>query len=135
MNDKITWLYVSAAALAAFLLPSLIAYAAPAVPLPDPTVDATGFAAAIRDAFASGSYVLGLIAALWGLSRVLWSLRDRVAFLQSSKARAAVTGATGILAAVVTSLLAGGFDLAAVLGAVAVAVGLYMTPEPKAKPA
>lgn len=134
--NRITAAYVAAAALAAFLLPSLVAWAAPSMPVPDPTVDSTGFAAALRDAFAAGRYVVGLLAALWGLSRVLWALRDRFGFLASSKARALLTGVTGVLVASVASLMAtGSLDFGAVLGAIAVAVGLWMTPEPKAKPA
>lgn len=121
---------VAAFLLTAYLLP-LLAWGTPTMPIPDPTVDSTGFAAALRDAFAAGRYVVVLIAGLWGLSRVLWALRDRFAWLASSKARAALTGATGVLVAAGASLFAGALDWAAVLGAVAVAVGLYMRPEPK----
>lgn len=135
MNRQIPFLYVLAALVAAFLLP-VLAFAAPGMPAPDPTVDATGYAAAVRDAFAAGRYVFALVLGLWGLGRVMWSLRDKIGFLASAKTRALLTGGTGVLVALGASLAAGGgVDWAAVLGAIAVAVGLYMTPEPKAKPA
>lgn len=118
---------------AVLILPALaLAQAGDPAPGPDPTTDVSGFLAAVREAFSSGRLVVALVLALWGLGRMAYKLRDKIAFLANPHGRALVVGATGVLAAAGVSLAAGGaFDWSAILGAVGVAVALYVHPDPK----
>lgn len=101
-------------------------------PAPDPIDDVQGFATEARDAFKAGK-LAGVVLLLWGLARVAYRYRDKVALLNTPHRRALIVGATGVLAAASVSLMAGPFDWEALVGAVLAAVVLYMRPEPKAE--
>jgi len=105
-------------------------------PVPvDVIEDPAGAANQAREAFRDGRYALLVFLVLLGIGRGLaWAVARwpaKLVMLGSKTARAMLVGAIGVTLAVATSLMAvDAVDLMAVIGAAAMAVAVYLTPEP-----
>jgi len=98
----------------------------------DPAVDPIDAAKEIQHAFGSGMYALGVILSLLGLSRLLLWACAKYDLGKLERAAPYVVTGTGVLTAMAVSLGSGGaVDWRAVLGALAAAAALYLSPAKK----
>lgn len=118
-----------------------VSHAAPSVmqplvgaPIVDPTVDPAGWGRGVIDAFSAGQYALAVVLLLWGLDLgLVWAggRWPRAFAWAVGKAKPWLVGGASVLAAMATALSASSaVEWRAVLGAVALAVALYLAPPP-----
>jgi hypothetical protein len=119
-------------------IPNLPVLASDPIPTPVDVVDAT------RTAYASGAYTVLVVVLLLGVARLLYWLAEtyptssvvHTLHLGSSKVRAFLTGAIGLLSATFLEIgTTTGMDYGVLLGVAGATAALWLRPEPKGKPA
>lgn len=106
----------------------------PPVEAKDPTVDPGGYLRDVRDAYRGGMWFLLVVLAMFGASRAMLWAASRWSLTWLQRFAPILVTVSSMTAAIVASLGASGsVDPRAVMGAVAAAIALYLTPAPKVK--